>query len=368
MVDQHHAPADRLLARRDKLLSIQAARGVAALLVVIYHAGRGLSLPQYLGYTPLRNWFGFGHAGVDFFFVLSGFIIAFVHRSDLGRPDRLDRYLRRRATRIYPIYWIITGVVIVQALFSSERAQRLAPGHLLASLTLFPMHNDPLIGVAWTLIHEILFYLCFGIAILRFGAGIALLVVNAGMIAAVLIGGHTGVFLIDFFASPLHLEFLMGIAAAIIVQDRSVPVPRFLAFCGAVGFLAAGLAENAGPLAWAKLGSEFAFGLSSTVLIIGLAVSERKGQLKVGQFGALLGASSYSLYLLHETVIGLGSRTLAAADVIHVVPGWIVLLVLTGVATVSAIALHCWVERPLLERLQRHTRGREALLTALAGR
>ncbi len=367
-MDYRRGSSDRLAPRRDKLLSIQAARGVAALLVVLYHGGRGLSLPRFVGYIPVRNWFGFGHAGVDFFFVLSGFIIAFVHRSDLGRPDRLGRYLWRRATRIYPIYWVVTGLAIVQALFSIERAQRLAPGHLLASLSLVPTPDDPLVGVAWTLTHEVLFYLCFGIAILCYGAGIGLLAVNAAMIAIVLVDGHTGVFLVDFFASPLHLEFLMGMAAAVIVQDRHIPAPRFVALGGTFGFLVAGLAENAGLLAWAGLGSEVAFGLSSTLLIIGLAASERNGQLRVGRFGALLGAASYSLYLLHETILGLTARALAAAGLIHALPGWVVLLAVTVAATVSAIALYGWVERPLLERLQRRTRRRETLLPALVGR
>jgi len=65
------------------------ARGVAALTVVLYHATRGLSLPQYLGYIPFGNSLGFGHAGVDFFFVLSGFIIMHAHTADIGRPERL---------------------------------------------------------------------------------------------------------------------------------------------------------------------------------------------------------------------------------------------------------------------------------------
>ena len=67
---------------RDRLVGIQAARGAAALLVVFYHAGRMLSLDQYVGNDPLRGLFRFGHAGVDFFFVLSGFIIYFVHHKD----------------------------------------------------------------------------------------------------------------------------------------------------------------------------------------------------------------------------------------------------------------------------------------------
>src|SRR5580692_2096905 len=100
-----------------RLLGIQLARGAAAVLVVLYHAGRGLALPQYLGHVPLGGLFNFGHAGIDFFFVLSGFIIFTVHHGDIGRPSALPRYVWRRLARIYPIYWVVTAIVIALALF-----------------------------------------------------------------------------------------------------------------------------------------------------------------------------------------------------------------------------------------------------------
>ena len=100
--------------KRERLDGVQAARGAAALLVVLYHCGRMLSLPQYVGRIPLGNVFEFGHAGVDFFFVLSGFIIMHVHRGDLGRPGRFGRYAWRRATRIVPMYWVVTAIVVLK--------------------------------------------------------------------------------------------------------------------------------------------------------------------------------------------------------------------------------------------------------------
>ncbi len=59
------------------------------------------------GPFPASGLFAFGHAGVDFFFVLSGFIILHVHAGDIGRPVRLGHYLQRRFTRVYPFYWVV---------------------------------------------------------------------------------------------------------------------------------------------------------------------------------------------------------------------------------------------------------------------
>ena len=67
------------LAGKPKLTSIEAARGIAAVMVVFYHAARHLKADYNV--MPWEGIAQFGHAGVDFFFVLSGFIIFFVHRT-----------------------------------------------------------------------------------------------------------------------------------------------------------------------------------------------------------------------------------------------------------------------------------------------
>jgi exopolysaccharide production protein ExoZ len=209
---------------RGKLSGVQAARAVAALTVVLYHATRGLSLPQYLGYVPFGNSFGFGHAGVDFFFVLSGFIIMHAHTADIGKPDRLYPYLWRRATGIYPIYWIVTLIQASRAFVSVDSASRLAPSHIVHSLLLLPEQTEPLVGVGWTLRSEILFYIVFALAILdrrlcKPLIVIALLLVTIGLIASPA-DPWAGLLISGF-----NIQFLMGIAAAKFLAQRRAPNP-----------------------------------------------------------------------------------------------------------------------------------------------
>ncbi len=90
-----------------KMESIEGARALAAVMVVLMHAASLMQVEHLSGHVGLGNVFGFGYVGVDFFFVLSGFIIAYVNYSHLGNAGSLPRYLWRRFTRIYPIYWII---------------------------------------------------------------------------------------------------------------------------------------------------------------------------------------------------------------------------------------------------------------------
>src|SRR4051812_18041777 len=97
---------------RERFDTLQALRGAACLLVVVLHTA-GVEAKFGLRFAPLRPVQWFGYAGVDLFFVLSGFIIAATPRADLGRPRRLPAYLFRRAWRIYPTFWAVLALALV---------------------------------------------------------------------------------------------------------------------------------------------------------------------------------------------------------------------------------------------------------------
>ncbi len=79
---------------------IQALRGIASLLVVLFHCTG--SSTEYLQQKFLGNSFLFGGAGVDIFFVLSGFIITYTNINIIPKTGSLTLFLRRRFVRIYP--------------------------------------------------------------------------------------------------------------------------------------------------------------------------------------------------------------------------------------------------------------------------
>jgi len=348
----------------DKLAGIQAARGVAALLVVVYHSTRALSLPQYLGYIALGNAFGFGHAGVDFFFVLSGFIITFVHHGDLGRPDRLPRYIWRRITRIYPIFWVVTAIVCMVVLFSPERATRLAPWHLVQSLLLIPEHMDPAVAVAWTLQHEMLFYTAFALAILNRRVGKALVLACVIMVCIGIIAPSDNMWL-QFFESPFHLQFLMGIAAARLLARRDLPAPVPLAMAGAAIFLGFGIMENYGLFAPYGFISKLLYGSASVLVLLGIVSAERQRLIHVGSLGLLFGGASYSLYLSHQLVAGLTGRALATVGVLAWLPTVLSVLIMVTAAVVTAVLLYSFVEVPIMTAIRNASRARQAVPVSL---
>lgn len=336
---------------RDRLDGVQAARGAAALLVVLYHCGHMLSLPQYVGRVPLGGFFEFGHAGVDFFFVLSGFIITYVHGADIGRPQRLPRYAWRRLGRIMPMYWIVLAVQVAILLHSPERAPQVTPGHLAASVVLVPYGRDALLGVSWTLDHEMLFYVAFGLAVLW--RPLAPVLAALG-VALALAGPWLPVNgLADYLSCSYHVDFLLGILVALAARRRLLPAPRVIAAAGGVAFLVAGLAENAGLLVQAGYGSQACFGLASTAVLAGLVEAERRGSLRVGRTLVTLGAGSYSIYLCHTIVIGLTAHSLAFAGVMRHLPGWGAVALCGGAGVGVGLLLYWHVERPLTALVRR---------------
>src|SRR5271157_3540625 len=146
-----------------RLSSIQAGRAFAAILVVLYHNNTELfSVKKYWANTPIFPIFNFGHAGVEYFFVISGFIIFTVHHGDIGRASTAGAYVYKRIVRIYPVYWVVLfAVVIASFIFPYSRSIELST--FVSSFFLIATDTTDLAGmpntivlVAWTLYHEVM--------------------------------------------------------------------------------------------------------------------------------------------------------------------------------------------------------------------
>ena len=336
-----------------RLDGVQFGRGIAACLVVLYHGGRMLDLPQYVGHgTLVKSLFTFGNAGVDFFFVLSGFIIFHVHRRDIGQPGRVGHYLWRRVTRIYPMYWAVTGLIILMAIVKRDWAD-LAPGHVLTSLLMLPYPGEPLLGVGWTLTHEVLFYAVFAILILSRRAGLALVLAWLGLTVAGLTA-PLGPMLMQFLADPFHLEFLFGTLAALAFLRVPSRHAGMLAIVGVLLFAATGALVDMGRLSGNEFICRLAFGGASALILYGVSLCEKEGVIRIPRWAAYLGAASYSIYLVHTIFIGFAARILFKLPVIQALPNAATLLV-AAIAIAAGCLAYQWVEKPL----QNAVRGAE---------
>jgi peptidoglycan/LPS O-acetylase OafA/YrhL len=345
-------------ARKGRLNTVEAARGGAALLVVLYHATIILSLPKYLAYFPMAGFFGFGHAGVDFFFVLSGFIIAWVHWDDIGNTRSLPIYAWRRFARIYPTYWVACALVL--AAFAAGAGTMPPAGQIASNLALVPYGAgiEPFITVAWSLQHEVLFYSIFAILIGWPLIGAGVLGVWLVGILMVVAGLMEPTFPLGFVLHPNNLEFFFGMIAMQAASRIQVPWPGVLAALGGIAFLGTGVLENVfDPLgsvhyvAW-----RFPYGLSAAAVLVGLARCEMTQGLSVPPALVFIGSASYAIYLVHQSLMSALTKAIMWSGMGSILAGDAIWLLLVVVSTAFGIVFFLLVDRPLGQLLRSRRR------------
>jgi len=354
-----------------RLLGVEAVRGVASLLVVLFHAGTLLAGPKDYARLPFGGAFTFGRAGVDVFFVLSGFIISLVHARDIVAPGprRVAVFARKRLLRIYPSYWVCTLFLFAIMLASPTPDRREHdPAYVISSFLLLPAAGEPLLGPGWSLRHELLFYALFGLAIanrrLGFGvlaawfaatgANILWLMARGSPIAGGLVGG--------WLLSPLNAEFAAGIGVAALLVRVHIGRPLAWAGAGLAAFALCAAAELHWPLPpnWPLL--HLGYAAATAAILLGLAARERGAGLAARERGAglavpaalvRLGDASYALYLLHVIVIMLGVFVLRHVRPLVPVPLDVAYAGLVGASIAAALLFTDRIERPMLRYLGR---------------
>lgn len=328
------------------LSNIQALRAIAAYMVVFVH------LPTVGGWAnaePLG-------AGVDIFFVISGFIMAFTTQGG-GAPGD---FLARRAARIAPLYWILTLVAFAVALTAPGAGARLGElaGELVRSLAFIPYARadgivHPLLSVGWTLNYEMFFYLAFGL-LLAVGSplrrALALTALFAALVAAGLVLAPTGT-AGRFYTDPIILEFVLGVWVHALYRAQPGLHPGHAIIRAAGLILAFRMADHLIaprlPELWILRNRLVLDGVPAAILVYYAAVSEKARPLPLPAFVREQGDASYSIYLIHPLAIALFTKALwrvTTPGPATAILAMLVVLVLVGVGGVWA---HRHVERPL---------------------
>lgn len=293
-----------------QITSLQVFRGLAALAVVMYHGS--MSTSTYVAPVPptAAAIFGQGYLGVDFFFVLSGFIIMYAHSGDGRSLDAVRRYTFKRLVRIFPAYLpLAIALIALYAAFPGFSFNGAPDYSLSSSLLLVPADRPPVLSVAWTLVHELLFYTIF---LLFFVSrrlfvysliGWASLIVATNIIAGDMVNDPTN--WLRYPLSILNMEFMLGVVAAWMVTSSVVACKPSWLIAGGVVMAASLLsAMEISGIAFLRLG--FAAGLA--LMIVGVARWERTNSPGWPVILVLMGNASYSIYLVHNPVFSVAQR------------------------------------------------------------
>ncbi len=297
------------MAKKVEIRALTGFRGVAALIVALYHFSRALGSDRIFSVGP-------GYIAVDAFFVLSGYVLAYNYASIFSARFSSSDYrefLIKRVCRIYPAYLAILSIAAVKLHLNMGGGEQVTLQAWDAFCNIFMLtgwglHATPIIGVSWSVSAELFCYILFPLIALIAAQGTAVLAVIAvGALAVVGWLSHMG----------LGVQGPMDIVS----PDHSFSLIR--ALCGFIlGVIGYSLSERAGSgrlrmadyllpvsvvalaLSWLWDATDLLSYLIIVLIVWLIAQGSRVGE---GLFGNkpvyYLGQISYSLYLIHPLLV-----------------------------------------------------------------
>jgi exopolysaccharide production protein ExoZ len=321
---------------KENLQPMEGLRGFAVFLVFLVHY---ITESRVTGtfYDGVRT---IGHAGVDLFFILSGYLI---YGNLIDKRQPFSRFMARRLRRLYPAFAVVF-VLYVALSFAMPALSKIPSdsawstwSYLAINFFMLPgiLPIDPMITVAWSLSYELLYYLVSPLVI-----GLLDLRARSRAWRVTFFVAATAALMAWCFFNGGHARLAMFIAGILLYEVRTAPRDSIASWAvvGALSILLFEAEDYAGE----------------TLRVVGLFVG--LGALCAACFarpgGALgqtfswspmrwLGNMSYSYYLVH------GLALKGAFMVLGVGPFWPMLPVMFALSLVPAALLFLAVEKPL---------------------
>ena len=340
-------------ATEARLLGLQILRAVAALLVVVDHSI--LNLIEKAGLSPeLTPWASaLGNIGVQIFFAISGFIMAYTTRNLFGAGQSLN-FLLRRVFRIVPIYWLVTSIYVIRLWLGGDH---FSVEEFVTSYLFIPFLDEegkfrPLYGVGWTLNYEMLFYLVFAVCLAlprRIGIFLIFLTLSSLVAAGFVVKFDPVIFpVLAFYTNPIVLCFLGGVVAYFLS-----PYFYQLNFASAVSVLLAvgfvSIYSFAKGLIW--LEPAVTLLASSVAILVFSRMLFHKWEGRLLVLGTALGDASFSIYLTHSFLLGPASSFWGWLDLPNDTTFVFVGAMLVGSSALGWITYRA-VEQPIMKALR----------------
>ncbi|MCM0677013.1 acyltransferase, partial [Micromonospora phytophila] len=341
-----------------RLPSLTGLRWIAALLVFGFHAGTMRIVAEPDAKAVVDRLFTLGLSGVQFFFILSGFVLVWS-----ARPGEARRtFLRRRLAKIYPNHLLMFVVVLLVGYLLADPVN---PRATLENLLLIqawdptPGHFYSVNTVSWSLSCELFFYLCLPFAlptIRRMRPAVLWAVVAAVPLlivalwpAQALVPEESRWWFTQIFPPVRSLEFWMGVAAAELMRRGRWRGPG-LTTASAVFLVTWAVAYEWIPAElWAGVLS-----VAYILVITAAADADVRGLATPWRSRPMvwLGEVSFAFYLVHVFVMVTVLRLTGHHGV--GLRGWWGPAAVLGFLVVNLVLaglLHRWVEMPMMRRL-----------------
>lgn len=343
-----------------KLEWIQALRAIAALMVLFFHMAPNWETSKHLsGAASAMRW---GFSGVDIFFALSGFVVYRAAKDALASGNA-TAFLRHRLIRVYSGYW---PVLLVFALVWVVVLHLPIPPAQKVFYSIFLLSGDITknwLAVSWTLALELYFYAwIFVLALMNRSK--PHIPVAIGFLS--LIAWHVGWLIVAsyrtspttqplrFLLTPYAIEFFLGALISVIHGTPKRHSNEFAVACVCIGLCFIGLGFVVGTTSPSFTNTEIlrvgSFGIVAVGFLI-VFLSLELTTLSPPKWLVKIGDASYSLYLLHTSLLTLiaaiGYRIFRYNDSQALLVLYLLLLPVPIV--IISLYWYRFVERPVLK-------------------
>ena len=281
------------------LSNIQMLRALAAITVVMHHA-----YPHYQAMGGDITWIiaisQWGFIGVDIFFVISGFIMAYTTFGKERTAENAKTFFKHRLFRIYLGYWPFFLIMLL-AIFVTN-PQKIETLDIVGSFFLSNTDMFKLVlPVSWSLSYELYFYLLFLFTFLFSVRQLYVLIplFMAGILFLVLFAFYDPRIPKSFFYSPFLLEFFAGV---VLYMYRTYLMRLWLL---PIALIFAGVAYAYGIHDALKNGlyRVLSFGVGAFMVVLSALILEHYQLFRAGKWMETLGNASYTLYLSHLLIL-----------------------------------------------------------------
>lgn len=300
-----------------KLNSIQALRGLAAMLVVMFHLRTDLASD-----IPLANWiFAQGAIGVDLFFMISGFIVYYVTVTENNGLKSSALFFIKRLCRIVPPYVIATIFIAGNSWdkwYSALHAFTFLPADITQPA---PFFGYPRLFVGWSLNYEFVFYSICALALIfrKYKYFVITLIISCSVLFPFITHGHSDSLprmdygyhgYLALITNGMMLEFLAGLFVGYIAINfrlyYSKKVGRAAISLAALYFTYIALGFGSTP---GNGNSDFFSASFSLILII--TSYEYQYGIRPPKLLTSIGTLSFSIYLMHPHGLSIARKITA---------------------------------------------------------
>lgn len=339
-------------------------RGIAALWVVLYHLFHGNHvqvLSNNIGSVLTAVLFEYGNLGVPIFFVLSGFVMAVTTSSKQMHASQCINFMIRRLVRLTPPYYfsILLSVLLLWVKYKTVDSSTPLPDVSAIVAHMFYLQeffNFKEINVIyWTLCFEIQFYIAFTLLIfiagkfkpLSFANYIVLIVFTLVGLLWLISEDVKSFYQTNIYRNTLFLPYWYAFSVGALVGwtlEKTHYLFKSYVIFFFISLMVYGL----------KSGDLFALtaGLTATLLLLAHMFNKMGVWLNINPLQKL-GLISYSLYLIHNNVLGIVGRVIRKFIQPSLSADVMVMLVSLLVCLVCAYIMYVIIEKPFIKLSQK---------------